>query len=277
LAIESQSSGTPSRPDVLVPRRVVGTPPPVGKDDAGAPSSALEGPGFGGVLIGLGTVLSLGWLGLCAWYVDAELGWALPGTMLPHELGAVVAGAVTPLVLLWVALGYWVRGRDSLRHARQIERRLKEFLDPPGGTDRINTMTEAMRTQARELAAASHQACEEAEAVKNSLDERAKSLMRITDLAASHTGRMREALENHLKEAPTKIEDSYKISENELRHHASNLEEIKSEENQLKALFKIARDKGPINAFEVVKKMKDFHLFDRFHDEFIERFDEFPK
>jgi len=84
----------------------------------------------------------------------------------------------------------------------------------------------------------------------------------------------KEALTEHLEEAEDLIDKSYKISEDELRHHAADISEIKSEQGQLAALFEIAAKKGPLNAFNVVKNLKNPHLFDLFHAEFIKRHDE---
>ena len=85
---------------------------------------------------------------------------------------------------------------------------------------------------------------------------------------------VKEALTEHLEETKELIGESYKISEEELKHHASDISEIKSEQGQLAALFEIAVKKGPLNAFNVAKNLKNPHLFDLFHAEFIQRHDE---
>ncbi len=85
---------------------------------------------------------------------------------------------------------------------------------------------------------------------------------------------VKEALIAHLKEAESLIEESYKISEEELKHHSSDVSEIESEQGQLAALFEIAVKKGALNAFNVAKNLKNPHLFDLFHAEFIQRHDE---
>lgn len=85
---------------------------------------------------------------------------------------------------------------------------------------------------------------------------------------------VKEALAEHLEETKELAGESYKISEEELRHHASDISEIKSEQEQLAALFEITAKKGPLYAFNVAKNLKNSHLFDLFHAEFIKRHDE---
>lgn len=103
---------------------------------------------------------------------------------------------------------------------------------------------------------------------------RLESQYQKKDILKEKSEIVKEALTEHLKEAKGLTDESYKISEDELRHHAADISEIESEQGQLAALFEITAKKGPLNAFKVAKNMKNPHLFDLFHAEFIKRHDE---
>ena len=86
---------------------------------------------------------------------------------------------------------------------------------------------------------------------------------------------MREALTKHLEETRERVSDAYKISPEEAHRCSLDIEEKKTEEAQIDALFELARDKGIANAFEVAEGLESPHLLDVFHDAFIKRHDEF--
>ncbi|MBI5045776.1 MAG: hypothetical protein HZC14_02110 [Candidatus Niyogibacteria bacterium] len=85
----------------------------------------------------------------------------------------------------------------------------------------------------------------------------------------------REALTRHLKETRERASDAYKISPEEAHRCSLDIEEKKTEEARIDALFELARDKGITNAFEVAGGLGSPHLLDAFHDAFIKRHDEF--
>ncbi len=63
-------------------------------------------------------MLSFGWLAAYTWWVEAVLGFNNLPQMLPHEIGALIAGATAPLALLWALaaiLHVWGRGPWAMR------------------------------------------------------------------------------------------------------------------------------------------------------------------
>lgn len=114
---------------------------------------------------------------------------------------------------------------------------------------------------------------QEIQALKEKIS-RLESKYREKDVYKEKPEIIKEALTEHLKEAEDLVEEFYKISEEELKHHASDVSEIESEQGRLAALFEIAVKKGAFNAFNVAKNLKNPHLFDLFHAEFIKRHDE---
>ena len=42
------------------------------------------------------------WLLTWAWYISANIGWAVLFALMPHELGAILAAGFAPLIFLWL-------------------------------------------------------------------------------------------------------------------------------------------------------------------------------
>ncbi|MEE8516001.1 MAG: hypothetical protein V3T02_05100, partial [Alphaproteobacteria bacterium] len=79
-------------------------------------------------ILTLGALLTASWLGAAAYYVETYIDWNNLLFLLPHELGAFVAGVFTPLVFLWLALWLIVRGNRQSIESRAIEAQLKNFI-----------------------------------------------------------------------------------------------------------------------------------------------------
>lgn len=84
----------------------------------------------------------------------------------------------------------------------------------------------------------------------------------------------KEALTEHIKQAGESLGESYKISQSTLHSCTSSVGQKASDDDQIRALFDIAQDKGIINAFEVARALKNPHILDAFHDAFIKYQDE---
>ena len=81
------------------------------------------------VLIASG--ISAIWLGLCAYYVDVEVGWSSTLSFLPHELGAFIAGIFAPLAFLWLAIAF-ARRHSDLNQASAALRPLTALMKSLG-------------------------------------------------------------------------------------------------------------------------------------------------
>ena len=61
------------------------------------------------------SAISTIWLGLCAYYIHAEVGWSSLIGFKPHELGASIAGIFAPLACLWLGVSLVRRQTDLHR------------------------------------------------------------------------------------------------------------------------------------------------------------------
>ncbi len=146
-------------------------------------------------LLAATTVLSLGWLGLCAWYIGTYLGWDLPSQMLPHELGALAAGMATPLVALWLVVAFARRGMEVRHHTEMLQRQLEMPTYPTEEAEaRIKDVSDALRRQADELNRVSDRAEVQLRELAETLAQQTDSLTSVTDRATSEGGAMRAAL-----------------------------------------------------------------------------------
>jgi len=84
----------------------------------------------------------------------------------------------------------------------------------------------------------------------------------------------KEALKSHIEGAEEAMHESYKISDQSIHDCKSTVGKKASENEQIQALFEIAKEKGVVNAFKVARAISNPHLLDAFHDAFIEHQEE---
>lgn len=84
----------------------------------------------------------------------------------------------------------------------------------------------------------------------------------------------KEALTEHIEKAKDSLDESYQISQSTLHSCASSVGQKASDDDQIRALFDIAKEKGIINAFNVARALGNPHILDAFHDAFIKYQDE---
>ena len=108
----------------------------------------------------------LGW----GWYISVYLGWGDLLYLLPHELGAFLAGIFAPLAFVWLAVAYLTR-TDELRETTQALRHELSLLTypPDEAEEKVNAITEALHRQAQELANVSERAATQTQAMRDGL------------------------------------------------------------------------------------------------------------
>ena len=106
-----------------------------------------------------GVVLSAAWLAASITFIAQHIGWRDLLLLLPHEVGGMAAGMLTPLALLWMVIAFFERGRRLRHDTEALGRNLHRLAYPSAGAQtRVNEITEALRRQARELTPASEEA-----------------------------------------------------------------------------------------------------------------------
>ncbi|MFT5540011.1 MAG: ferritin-like protein [Alphaproteobacteria bacterium] len=117
------------------------------------------------IVLLIGAVLSALWLFLAARYIAVQIGWDNLFFLLPHELGAFLAGVFMPLAFLWLAL-LVVGGRARVTDAADtIAARLDDLVYPPGNAeDKANAVIAAIEAGNDRLMRATTEAATAAEA-----------------------------------------------------------------------------------------------------------------
>ncbi|MGH6880088.1 hypothetical protein [Hypericibacter sp.] len=161
-----------------------------------------------GAMVGL--VLTIVWLALVAVYVERDIGWDNVRAMLPHELGAAVAGVFMPLVFLWLLILYWARGRDLADAATAINRQL-DLLTFPSETaaERAESAGAALKRQAEALRSASDQSSELLGGFAMRFQSEAAALAEVVQEARAQTDKLREGLATEIasaREVATKLD-----------------------------------------------------------------------
>ena len=134
------------------------------------------------------------WLGLCAYYVHAEVGWTSIMRFLPHELGAFIAGIFAPLAFLWLAIAFARRHADLNQASTALQRELHRMVYPTDDADdKAKDIADRLRRQAEDLSQASDKAAENAETLRGVLSEQAARLERAADQAALSAGSTRDS------------------------------------------------------------------------------------
>lgn len=225
------------------------------------------------MMLAAGATLTAIWLGFVAYYVVSQFGWQNVLFMLPHEIGALLAGIFTPLAFLWlliVAIGARTRLADV---ADALGSRLDALAYPPGNaeekanvviaaieagnnrlleaTDRTAAEAEARITKvAREfegrfapgaeaIAAAAEGAAGRVGAVTETLDARRTALISAAEATVGRMGDLFDAMPKH--------EEALAHAAQDLDERAASLEKLGSRqqlalENAAQALERRAAD-----------------------------------
>ena len=141
------------------------------------------------------------WLGLCAYYVQVEVGWSSTLSFLPYELGAFIAGVFAPLAFLWLAIAFAGRHADLNRVSGALQHELHRLVYPSDDADdKVKDIADRLRRQAEELSQASDKAAENAETLRAVLSDQVARLERATDQAALSAGATRDSIEIQARE-----------------------------------------------------------------------------
>ena len=70
------------------------------------------------------------WFMLAGFYINETLGFENIAALLPHELGGLATGVITPVALLWVVVAFFERSKIYEREAHALRWHLKQLTYP---------------------------------------------------------------------------------------------------------------------------------------------------
>ena len=99
-----------------------------------------------------GAVLTLIWFGISYSVVSDQIGWGNVLHLLPHEIGGMAAGIVTPVALLWMVVAFFERGRSLRRETAALRYEISRLAYPSETASvRVREISDSLRRQARDL------------------------------------------------------------------------------------------------------------------------------
>ena len=105
--------------------------------------------------------------------------------LLPHELGAFLAGIFAPLAFVWLALFFFVCGHEMRDTAAVLREELRRLTCPAeDAEERVQGIEHLFRQQAQELTMASQQAVRQVANIGNSLRKHATEMTVTQDRAS---------------------------------------------------------------------------------------------
>ena len=148
------------------------------------------------------SVISAIWLGLCAYYIHAEVGWSSFTRFLPHELGAFIAGIFAPLAFLWLAIAF-ARRHTGLNQVEGMVQAVKS------ATQRSETMADGLRRQSEALGRSADGAVESLRGVGAEFERQARELK---DNYAAAAGKITDVIES-LKDKSSSLDGASGVAE----------------------------------------------------------------
>ena len=130
----------------------------------------------------VGVLASAGWIVVSLHYIQNQMGWPNLFNLLPHELGGMAAGILTPLALIWLVVALLERGTQLRRESAALQWHLKQLTYPSARAEgRVSEVTESLRRQARELTKVTEDASSRAEAVTDAVRRRVAELAKVSE------------------------------------------------------------------------------------------------
>jgi len=144
--------------------------------------------------------VSIGWLAAIVLYAERNIGWSNILQMLPHEIGAFLAGAFAPLAFLWLLGAFAKRGLDNKLHANALDALIRELGYPsPEAEARVASLTMTLRRHAREVQSETENAAEKLGSVNTVLGKQHDIAGEMTGKLIEHADHLQGELDRRVK------------------------------------------------------------------------------
>ncbi|MEE2746153.1 MAG: hypothetical protein VX617_04640, partial [Pseudomonadota bacterium] len=132
----------------------------------------------------LAIAFTLGWLGLAVFYLFGDMSVGDISAFLPHEVGIILTGLFSPVVLLWIFMSYYRRTRIYEKEAEALRGHLKQLTFPSDvATARATEVTNVLRAQSHDLTRASEDASERVRSAYNLIRTQTAALLTASQKA----------------------------------------------------------------------------------------------
>jgi methyl-accepting chemotaxis protein len=142
------------------------------------------------------SLFSILWLASVGLYVNQNIGWPNIFQLLPHEIGAVFAGAFAPLAFLWLLVSYTKRDVESRLKGHALDSLMREMGYPsPEAEARVASLTLTLRRHAKEVQSETETAARRLEAVNAALESQQELSGNISAELLDTTATLQEELD----------------------------------------------------------------------------------
>jgi hypothetical protein len=148
-----------------------------------------------------------------AWIVIAVVGLVIGMgaqilTLLPHELGGVMAGILAPVALLWLGLSHITRTHDAQRYGEALRGELHALIFPSEDRQqRISHDIEKLCEQAAELSVSSRTVLKAIQKSRQALQQETRDFLLLTRKAEVHMDKLSENLQDRVMKLQNVTDD----------------------------------------------------------------------
>ena len=156
-------------------------------------------------LLSIGAVItSIAWLVASGVFLIEGLKLSDLMALLPHELGGMAAGVVTPLALLWIVVAYFERSKIYEKEAFALRWHLNQLTFPSDDAHvRTTKITDVLRDQAKLLTQASEEASRRAQAASDLIRVQTASLIAASEKTSLNADSVGEKLRQQVEDLVT--------------------------------------------------------------------------
>ncbi len=174
---------------------------------ATVPLSAMRFPKWVDYVQTAAIVFSAGWITLSLILVVTRLGSSLP-SMMPQEIGGVLAGVLAPVALLWLALTHITRTYDAQRYGEALRAELHALIFPSEDRQqRISHDIEKLCEQAAELAGSSRTVLKAIQKSRQALHQETREFVLLSRKAEVHIDKLAENLQDRVQKLQSITDD----------------------------------------------------------------------
>ncbi len=192
------------------------------ESDVSSDATPQQDDGFLTTPVALSTLRIPAWVGQaqmaavglsCAWILVALVGLSLGMgtrifTLLPHELGGVMAGVLAPVALLWLALSHITRSYDAQRYGEAMRAELHALIFPSEDRQqRISRDIEKLCQQAAELSNSSRTVLKAVQKSRQALQQETRDFVILSRKAEVHIDKLAENLHDRVNTLSTITQD----------------------------------------------------------------------
>lgn len=202
------------------------------------------------VLVALGLLLTAGWLTVAAYYVETSVGWENLPVLLPHEIGAFLAGAFAPLAFLWMFLAVLINGRAAAARGRALlDLAARLDLPTPEAERRVVRMFEAVEEQGQRMQDLSERIGAEVEALHAVVDSGGETL-------GEASATLLREMETTRRQVAEKAEGSRRLVGDIAAQNAKLAELSALQGTELRSAAEAARNAAEAVSAELDRKLK---------------------